>query len=192
MKLNRPSRPLAALRLALCTPLRLLLATTAALWMGAAQAQSVPVAPTRQPAELRFRDFYRMPVGSGGLEISDTLRRVDGQSVRLVGYMVLQERPALGQFMLTPRPVQTSEHADGEADDLPPATVVVYLDPTQRDWVVPHVRGLVAVSGRLSLGRLEEPGGRVSWVRLQLDSEATRGMTPFEFAGYIHSLQHRH
>lgn len=192
MKLHLPSRPLAALRLALCTPMRLLLATTAALWVGVAPAQSLPMAPTRQPVELRFRDFHRVPVGPGGLEFTDTLRRADGQSVRLVGYMVLQEMPALGQFMLTPRPVQMSEHADGAADDLPPATVVVYLDPTQRDWVVPHVRGLVAVSGRLSLGRLEEPGGRVSWVRLQLDSDATRGMTPFEFAGYMHSLQHRH
>ncbi len=40
-----------------------------------------------------------------------------------------------------PRPVQMSEHADGEADDLPASAVVVYLDPRQKDRAVPHVRG---------------------------------------------------
>ena len=150
------------------TPLRLLLATTAAFWMGAAQPQEAMTRVAHQVTELRFRDFFRLPVGPTGLDISDTLRQADGQTVRLVGYMVQQESPAAGRFMLTPRPVQMCEHADGEADDLPPATVRVYLDPEQRDWAVPHVRGLVAVSGRLRVSRVEEQDGRVSWVRLQL------------------------
>lgn len=174
------------------TPLRLLLATTAAFWMGAAQAQVPTTAVTRQATELRFRDFFRMPVGQKGLEVSDTLRQADGQTVRLVGYMVQQESPASGRFMLTPRPVQMSEYADGDADDLPPATVVVYLDPSQRDWVVPHVRGLVSVLGVLSVSRFEEADGRVSWVRLQLDAEATRGMNGTELAEYLHNQQRGH
>ncbi len=48
--------------------------------------------------------------------------------------MVLQESPVAGRFLLTPRPVQMSQHADGEADDLPPSTVTVYLDAIQNDW----------------------------------------------------------
>jgi hypothetical protein len=181
----------------LSTPLRLLLATTAAFWMGTAQPQVISgTKVARQVSELRFRDFFASPVGPQGLVISDTLREADGQIVRLVGYMVQQEQPVPGRFMLTPRPVQMSEHADGEADDLPPATVLVYLDPSQADWQVPHVRGLVAVSGLLKVGRHEEdaPGGqgRVSWVQMQLAPDSARSMNAFELTGYLHNLQHRH
>lgn len=174
------------------TPLRLLLATTAAFWMGTAQPQVLTPVASRNVTELRFRDFFRTPVGSTGLDISDTLSQADGQSVRLVGYMVQQENATPGRFLLTPRPVQMSEHADGDADDLPPATVVVYLDPSQQDWAVPHVRGLVTVSGKLSVSRHEESDGRVSWIRLQLDPDAARSMNASELTGYLHSLQHQH
>ena len=176
---------------AFSTPLRLLLATTAAFWMGTAQPQ--PVAPSSSAnsrgggvTELRFRDFFSTPIGPKGLEISELLRQADGQQVRLTGYMVQQEAAAEGYFLLTPRPVQMSEHADGDADDLPPATVVVRLDGSQRSWRVPHVRGLVSVTGTLSVGRHEEPDGRVSWIRLQLQPEAVRSSDPAELAGYLH------
>jgi hypothetical protein len=174
------------------TPPRIVLATTAALWMGGLQAQS-PVPPTvRGASEIRFRDFFRAPVGPAGLEISDTLRRADGSAVRLVGYMVQQERAPAGRFLLTPRPVQMSQHADGEADDLPPAAVAVYLDPSQKDWVVPHVRGLVAVSGVLAVGRHEEQDGRVSWVRLQLAADGARSMAEPELADLRNRPMHQH
>lgn len=174
------------------TPLRLLLATTAAFWMGAAQPQEVATRVARQVTELRFRDFFRLPVGPTGLDISDTLRRADGQTVRLVGYMVQQDIPAPGRFMVAPRPLQMSEHADGEADELSLSTVLVYLDPEQRDWAVPYVRGLVTVSGRLSVCRVEEQNGRVSWVRLQLGADSARGMSAAELAGYLHNRQQGH
>ncbi len=158
----------------------------------AASAQEL-TPPTQKPAQpLQFRDFFQQPVGSKGMQITDTLRQADGQTIRLTGYMVKQERPGMGRFMLTPRPVQMSEHADGDADDLPAAWVMVYLDPSQKDFAVPHVRGLVEVSGVLSVGRLEESDGRVSWVRLQLPQDATRGMNAFEVTNYLHSLQHTH
>ncbi len=93
------------------TPLRLLLATTAAFWMGAAQPQVATLAVTRGVTELRFRDFFCVPVGQKGLEISDTWRLAHGQTVRLVGYMVHQENPAPGRFMLAQRQVQRSRPA---------------------------------------------------------------------------------
>ena len=127
---------------------RQMLLLAAALWIGAAQSQVAAPAAAPQPIELSFRDFFRLPVGPAGLDISDTLRQADGRSVRLVGYMVQQETAVSGRFLLTPRPVQMSENADGDADDLPPATVVVTLDPEQQDWKVPHVRGLISVTGR--------------------------------------------
>jgi hypothetical protein len=155
-----------------------------------ASAQSTN--PVSSATELRFRDFFRTPIGPRGLELSDTLRRADGQTVTLTGYMVQQEGATVGRFMLTPRPVQMSEHADGDADDLPPATVLVELDPAQKDWAVPHVRGLVSLTGKLAVGRHEGVDGRISWVRLQLGADATRGMNPVEHALKQQSLQHKH
>ena len=61
------------------TPLRLLLATTAALWLGTAQPQASTPVVSRQVTELRFRDFFRTPTGLKGLDMSDTLRQSDGQ-----------------------------------------------------------------------------------------------------------------
>jgi hypothetical protein len=142
--------------------------------------------------ELHFADFFLMPVGSKGLEISDKLQKANGQLVRITGYLVQQESPVPGRFMLTARPVQMSEHADGEADDLPPATVMVYLDARHKDWVVPHVRGLVSLQGVLHVGRAQEPDGRVSWVQLQLGPQATRDMNAMDLAIFKHQLQHRH
>ena len=141
---------------------------------------------------MRFRDFFRSPIGVGGVEFSDKLLQANGQIVRLVGYMVQQQNAVAGRFMLTPRPVQMSESADGDADDLPATTVMVYLDPGLKDWVVPYVRGLVTVNGQLAVSRLEETDGRVSWVRLQLDADATRSMNALELANHLHRLQHRH
>jgi len=181
-----------AKKAAISTPLRLILATTAAFWLGTAPAQVPAPSSARVASELRFRQFFRTPIGPAWLEISDTLRQSDGEAVRLTGYMVQHEIPTPGRFMLAPRPVQMSEHADGDADDLPPSTVTVYLDPTQSDWAVPHVRGLVSVQGQLQVRRQEAPDGRVTWVHLQLDDSAARNMNAFELTGYLHSLQHRH
>ncbi len=151
-----------------------------------ATAQATPIA-------LRFSDFFKFPVSSKGLEMSTALLQAQGKNVTLTGYMVQQENGAKpGQFLFTPRPVQMSEHADGDADDLPPATVLVKLAPEQAEWVVPHTRGLIQLQGRLSVGRQEGADGRVTWVQLQLNPDATRGMNTFEFANYLHSLQHRH
>ena len=147
---------------------------------------------SQTPDTLAFKQFYKLPVGSHGLEISDVLRSANGQERKIVGYMVQQERPHLGRFLLSPRPVQMSEHADGEADDLPAALVTVYLDAAQSDWAVPYTRGLISLTGAIEVGRLEETDGRVSWVRMRLSSDATRGMNPFELAQYFHSLQHQH
>jgi hypothetical protein len=173
-------------------PLRHLLAITAALWLGLAQSQPTAPATPTDAVELRFADFFQTPVGPRGMAMSEALRQADGQSVRLVGYMVQQEIPQAGRFMLTPRPVQMSEHADGEADDLPAATVMVYLDPSQQGWKLAHARGLLELRGTLSVGRFEEADGRVSWVRLQLAPDAVRGMNSFEVSAYLHGQQHRH
>ena len=188
----RSSLPLEAnCQSGLTTPLRLLLATTAAFWMGAAQPPAATAAVARNVTELRFREFFRSPVGATGLEVSDALRRADGGLVRLFGYMVQCECPLHGRFMLTPLPVRVGENADSDPDALPATTVVVYLHPGQRDLALPHTHDLLAVSGRLDVGRNEERDGRVSWVRLQLESDASHFMNAVEFNGYLHRMQKR-
>jgi hypothetical protein len=124
--------------------------------------------------DLRFRDLFEAPIGPRGLVISDKLRAADGHTVRITGYMVAQEDPVPGRFFLTPLPVSMSEHADGEADDLPPSTVVVVMPPAERDLALPHTRGLLALTGTLRVGREEMPDGRVAWVRLELDPRPGR------------------
>ena len=175
-----------------CLVQKLTLLTCVVFFAGAAYAQTLSATDSTKVVELRFKDFFKMPMGPRGLEITDTLRRSDGQPVSLTGYMVQQETPAVGHFMLTPRPVQMSEHADGDADDLPPAMVLVYLDPMQKGWAVPHTRGLVSLSGVLNVGRHEGPDGRIAWVRLQLGPDAARGMSPVEQALHQHNQQHKH
>ena len=162
-----------------------------AVWLAPLLA-GLQAAHAQEVLTLQFKDFYRVPSGPKGLEISASLVQASGQTARLTGYMVHQEKPTPGRFMLTPRPVQMSEHADGEADDLPASWVMVYLDPSQKDFAVPYTRGLLEITGTLSVGRREESDSRVSWIRLQLAPEATRGMSAFELAGYFHSLQHNH
>ncbi|SEK68222.1 hypothetical protein SAMN05216359_102659 [Roseateles sp. YR242] len=134
-------------------------------------AQEPAQAPT-PPLELKFAQFFRQPVGDHGLALSEALLAANGREVRLVGYMVAQELPKAGRFWLTPRPVRMSEHADGEADDLPPATVTVQLDPAQQDRLVAHRDGLLVLTGRLRVGRFEDDTGRVSWIRLELPPQA--------------------
>jgi len=175
--------------------LALLLACSGLSLPAHAQAEMLNTDTTRQaelPLTLRLVDFFQMPVGPQGLVVGEQIRQAQGQRVRLVGYVVQQEVATLGQFLLTPRPVLMSQHADGEADDLPPATVFVRLAPDQQHWAVAHARGLVEVTGTFDVGRKEEADGRVSWFRLQLAPDAIRAMSRFEVTQYLHSLQHSH
>jgi hypothetical protein len=121
-------------------------------------------------AELKFRDFFVMPVGPRGLEMTPKLLELDARRVRILGYMARQEDPHPGFFMLAPVPVNVAEASGGMADDLPPATLFVHLPPSQATTVVPHQAGLLVLTGTLSVGNREEGDGRISIVRLQLDA----------------------
>ncbi|MEO5733610.1 MAG: hypothetical protein ABIN96_10585 [Rubrivivax sp.] len=114
--------------------------------------------------------MHARPVGSRGLRPSERLLRADGQTVRLFGYVVGQQEPASDRFYLSPVPLVMSEHADGEADDLPPATVVVLLSTAGSARPMPGRR--IGLVGTLQVGRFEHADGRISWVRLQLPPAA--------------------
>lgn len=164
----------------------------ALLLAGTACAAEVPGASEIPARTLTFQQFFKTPIGNTGLETSPSLAEADGKKVQISGYMVQHELPTPGRFFLTPRPVQMSEYADGDADDLPPATLLVQLADEQQQWLVPHTRGRITVEGILHVGREESPQGRVTWVRLDLSPDAIRPMNPMQWLGYLHSLQHTH
>jgi hypothetical protein len=170
---SRTARPVAG-RLALCLCLMFGATSSQAAASGDASGPAPSGLATAAPERLPFASFFKTPVGPRGLEISPALQAARGQRVRLVGYMVAREEPEAGRFLLTPRPVRLSEHADGEADDLPPATVTVLLASDQAAWRLPHQDGLIELVGRFDVAREEGPDGRVSWFRLHLDADAVQ------------------
>jgi hypothetical protein len=117
---------------------------------------------------LNFSDLLQQPIGPKGLEIAPRAKRMQGQNIRLRGFMVKSEEDAIGQFYFAPMPIQMSEHADGPANDLPASTVLVKLDPSQASWAVPHKAGPIVLEGTLQVGRHEDSEGTVSWFQLQL------------------------
>lgn len=149
--------------------LRCLLACGLALLSAAAGAIDAPA----EPQDLKFRDFFASPVGPRGLQASPALLAADGRRVRLTGFMVAQEDAPAGRFFLTPLPIRMSEHADGEADDLPPSTVVVEMPSGDNTRALPHTAGLMQLTGVLRVGRHQLDDGRITWVRLQLDPRQT-------------------
>ena len=119
-------------------------------------------------AELKFCDFFVTPVGPRGLEWTDNLRQLDGKKVRILGYMVQEEKQTPGVFILSPYPAQIHEHDNALADDLPPSVVHV-ISPSHGGQVVPHTPQLLLLTGKLQIGNRPEPGGRMSAVRLTID-----------------------
>lgn len=116
-------------------------------------------------AELKFRDFFVLPLGEGEPVFTQQLQGLDGRRVRIVGYMASQEAPGPGVFLLTPMPMTIA----AAADDLPAATLFVHLPSALATRTATHAAGLIALTGTLGVGKRQEADGRISRVRLQLD-----------------------
>ena len=130
-------------------------------------------------AELMFRDFFVMPIGPHAVEMTPKLFALDGRRVRIVGYMAQQEEPHPGFFMLAPVPTIVAGGSAGMAEDLPPATLFVHLPPAQAHKVASHQSGLLVLTGTLGVGSREEGDGRLSMVRLQLDTPSDDRVSVF-------------
>lgn len=165
-----------------------LLATLMLFPSSAAFAHGAPVVPHRvaslevrgelppPPAgvtNIKFGEFFKMPIGPLGLEPTEKLLSLNGQRIRLVGYVVREEDRLPGRFLLSPLPVSLGDEDESLADDLPPTTVFVHLQGV-KERSVPYLDGLVKLTGTLEIGAREEGGGRVSTLRLLLDSRVSR------------------
>ncbi|MFT3868672.1 MAG: hypothetical protein QM715_09245 [Nibricoccus sp.] len=127
-------------------------------------------APPDDVTHLRFSDFFISPSGPRGLEYTAAIKRLDGQRVRILGFMVRQTRPAPGTVLLASYASFTHEGEYGLCDDLPPATLFVRV-PKYADLAVPFTPGPLLLTGKLELGPRQETDGRISHVRLVLDPE---------------------
>lgn len=120
--------------------------------------------------DLKFREFFRLPVGPRGLEPSEKLIALAGKRVYIVGYMARQETPSADVFIFSPIPVTLGDEDERLADDLPASVVFVHAAQSAGK-PMPFFPGLLRLSGTLSIGPHEEADGHVSTVRLQLDPE---------------------
>ncbi len=136
-------------------------------WRGHKVLTKLPPPPPGV-TDLKFNEFFVAPVGPLGLEPTEKLRSLDARRVRMLGYMVRQEKPPVGTFLFAAIPAQIHEHDNGLADDLPPATVRVAV-PTCREKPVPFTPDLMALTGTMHLGNRVESDGRVTFARLELD-----------------------
>jgi hypothetical protein len=143
--------------------------------------------------DLKFNEFFKLPVGPLGLELTDRLRALDGKKVRILGFQIREQvgdctdcaaaarkpgarpRPAWmnhivpGRMLLSPSPININMAHYGLADDLPPQIAFIEVAEYfgQR---VPFTPGLLLLTGTLSVGNKSEADGRISIVRLVLDA----------------------
>jgi hypothetical protein len=130
-------------------------------------------ASSPEPApDLNLADFFKRPVGPKGLEPTPELLAMNGKRAQIKGYMVKEEDPVPGLFMLTPMPVSMAELADGPSDFLPPATLFVHLPKPAEAKTAAYRPGIWTVTGTLELGAKQEANERVSYVRLIPDNTA--------------------
>lgn len=147
----------------------------AATLLGAVVATATAVAEAApQAVDLKFREFFQLPVGPRGLAPSARLLSLDGQPVRITGYLAHQDASsaAPGIALLTPLPVSLGDEDESFADDLPASTLYLHLAGPLADRAVPWRPGLVSLSGTLQVGAQREADGRASFVRLVLDPES--------------------
>ena len=117
---------------------------------------------------LSFQDFFQTPIGPKGLVLTEKVQALQDHGVRLSGYRVRTEMPTVGWFLLVPLPNQISPEEDGDANDLPANTVLVWLDPAHKRDVVPNDGAPLTVEGRFHWGAVVAPDGQTYWFSLQL------------------------
>ncbi len=125
--------------------------------------------PPQGTQELKFQDMFRMPVGPNGIESSERLSSLDGQRVRMVGFMVRSSQPRSSAFILAPMPVEISDEDEAEADDIPFSAVLVKL-PAPFAQPIPNLDGLMQVSGVLRVVNIVDADSSRSFaVSIELD-----------------------
>lgn len=136
--------------------------------LASAARAAAPAVPEAEAAELRFEEFFRLPIGPLGLELSEKLKSLDGKRVRITGLMVNHVHANPRVFLLSPVALRFHQCEYGLCDDLPANALHVHVPGNPRERIA-WTPGELVLTGRLSVGNQEELDGRVSAVRLFLD-----------------------
>ena len=126
--------------------------------------------------DLKFRDFFTLPIGPRGLTPSARLLGLVGHRVRVVGYMARQSEATPGIVIVASLPVVLGDEDESFSDDLPASALYVHLADADRHHGVAWMPGLLGFTGVLQLGATSEADGRMSFVRLNLDPELSRAL----------------
>lgn len=177
----------------------LALIAVSALWSSLSSAEegrtpesTVPISTedntanaTSDIVDLSFSDFFKMPVGRYGLEMTEKLKGLDGKKVKIRGFMVHEEccthpgsaahsneqdnDEVKGRFLLSPIPVTVNYDHYGLCDDLPPQIAYISV-PEFSTTQIPFLRLPMEVTGTLHVGNHEEQDGRQAVVSISMDS----------------------
>jgi hypothetical protein len=139
----------------------------------AAAALAVVLAAA-EPAPLAFSEYFR--TGTARLEPSAKLLSLDGQRVRLTGFMAHMEDGPPGAFYLASRPVECDEGGAGTGD-LPPDAVLVVV-PWASGAEIPFLPGPLEVVGVLQLGPATRADGAPARIRIVLDRPKPKSEAP--------------
>ncbi len=135
------------------------------LALGVASVLVPVLAPARALAatDLGFDELYGK-VGVLGLEFSPKVLELDGEKVRITGFMAPPLKAEANFFVLGKQPMAICPFCSSDAD-WPDDIVVIYLRKKQ---TFEHTTGLVAVEGTLEHGSWTDPEtGFVSQLRLR-------------------------
>ena len=129
------------------------------------------IAAETAPAPLSLADFYKRPVGPRGLEATANLLSLQGQRVRLTGFVAhAPEAPQDYPIILAPVPITLTDEDEALADDLPASVAYIHGAGAAVADAMRRCRGPVQAIGVLAIGPLREADARVSYVRLRLES----------------------
>lgn len=128
-------------------------------------------------ADVNFSELLEGRISDRGISVSPKAKGLDGKKVRIVGYMVRQEDAPPGRFLIAPVPVQLHDEHYGLADDLPATTI--FVSTPRPNKPAPHYTPApLTVTGVFSVGNREEPDGRISIFRIELDGPAKASKSP--------------
>lgn len=117
----------------------------------------------RAATDLAFAELYGK-VGVLGLEFSPKVIELDGQPVRITGFMAPPLKAEADFFVLGKQPMAICPFCSSDAD-WPDDIVVIYL---RRKQTFEHTTGLVTVEGTLEHGSWTDPEtGFVSLLRVR-------------------------
>ena len=120
-------------------------------------------------AALDLAEIYVTPAGPRGFELTEKARSLADRKVRLKGFMVRYPHPDPKLFILSSAPMVLNFSEYRLADSLPPHAVHVITDvPDGKAYN--YYKPEMILLGTIEYGPHTEMDGRVSHIRLRLDS----------------------